>query len=327
MLLRADDSSFFHTSSWARVLHESYNYKPLYFASIENGIFTALVPMMEIKSFLTGKRGVSLPFTDSCPLIINEKKHFPKIIDRIINYGKNAGWKYIEWRDGGRSFKNKVSSCFYYGHVLDLAHNEKETLSNFRSSTRRNIKKAIREGVDVGIFNSLESVKDFCRLNCMTRKDHGLPPQPHGFFMKLYEYIISKKKGFVVLASYAKRIIAAAVYLHFGDQAIYKYGASNRDYQHLRPNNLVMWQAIKWCVENGFRSLSFGRTEPENTGLLQFKRGWGAGEKVTDYYKYDLKNSAFVKDRSKARTSYSFFRKMPSPLLNLAGTLLYRHVG
>jgi len=60
---------------------------------------------------------------------------------------------------------------------------------------------------------------------------------------------------------------------------------------------------------------------------LQFKRGWGTEEKTTKYYKYDLKKAAFVKDSSKTKTSYTLFKKMPAPLLDLSGTLLYRHVG
>ena len=38
LLLTNDQSTFFHTSAWARVLHASYKYKPLYFTSIDNGM-------------------------------------------------------------------------------------------------------------------------------------------------------------------------------------------------------------------------------------------------------------------------------------------------
>jgi hypothetical protein len=88
-----------------------------------------------------------------------------------------------------------------------------------------------------------------------------------------------------------------------------------------------MWQAIKWCSRNGFRRFSFGRTEPENQGLLQFKRGWGTKEDKIKYYRYDLKSGCFVTKASGPKTSYNFFRHMPSPLLRLTGNFLYRHVG
>jgi len=71
----------------------------------------------------------------------------------------------------------------------------------------------------------------------------------------------------------------------------------------------------------------FGRTEPENQGLLQFKRGWDAIEEGLSYYKYDLKNGRFRSENSGPRSSYRVFKMMPDPLLRLAGNLLYRHAG
>ena len=61
--------SFFHSSAWARVLEQTYGYKPIYFAKVENGKLSGLLPMMEVDSWLTGKRCVSLPFSDQCKLL------------------------------------------------------------------------------------------------------------------------------------------------------------------------------------------------------------------------------------------------------------------
>ena len=327
LLLTNENYSFFHSSSWARVLSDSYKYKPLYFTSIENGELSALIPVMGIKSLLTGRRGVSLPFTDYCDPIVSDKGQFQEIIEHIIKYGKEAGWKYVHLRGGEGYFEKAQPSASFYMHTLDLKLNEQELLASFRGSTSRNIKKAIKECVHVEICNSLESVKAYYRLHCRTRKEHGLPPQPYYFFKNIYEHVISKKKGFVVLAFYRKREIAGAVYFHFRDNAIYKYGASDRNFQHLRPNNLVMWEAVKWCAKNGFKSFSFGRTEPENEGLLQFKRGWGAKEETLNYYKYDLMQDSFVAEKPKIKSSYGFFRIMPAPILRFTGNILYRHVG
>src|SRR3989304_5876328 len=58
LVLSTRDYSFFHSSAWARVLHESYGYKPLYFTLIDDGRLLSLMACMEIKSVLTGKRGV-----------------------------------------------------------------------------------------------------------------------------------------------------------------------------------------------------------------------------------------------------------------------------
>jgi lipid II:glycine glycyltransferase (peptidoglycan interpeptide bridge formation enzyme) len=229
----------------------------------------------------------------------------------------------------GNSLPNGNSPySFYYGHTLDITHGEDTIFSNFRGSTKRNIKKAVKEGVRTNIFTSVESIREFYRLNCLTRREHGIPPQPWSFFKKIHDHILSENLGFVILASFHNKTIAGAVYFNLGDRAIYKYGASDKNYQYLRANNLVMWEAIKWYTNNGYKTFCFGRTERENKGLLQFKSGWGAKEHLIHYYKYDLIKEAFIRDSSKVRGVHNkFFEKMPIPLLKVTGSLLYKHMG
>ena len=322
------ESSFFHSSHWARVLNESYGYKPLYFSEINGNRLMTLISMMEVRSVLTGKRGVSLPFTDYCELIMSEKDSFQASLDQLIEYGKKAGWKSIEMRSGNMLPQDISSSSFYYGHTLDLTQGEETIFSNLRDSTRRNIRKAEREGVSVSFVNSVDGVNAFYRFNCMTRKQHGLPPQPFRFFRNIYEHIIATNLGFVAIAESGGHTIAGAVYFHFGEKAFYKYGASDKGYQHLRPNNLVMWEAIKHYAQKGYKTLCFGRTEPENSGLRQFKTGWNTKEHIIPYYKYNLSTESFVKISSKEKGFHNIiFSHMPLPFLKMSGALLYKHMG
>jgi hypothetical protein len=55
-------ASVFHTSNWANVLSSTYGYIPKYFCTLIDGKVSNLIPIMEISSPVTGKRGVSLPF-------------------------------------------------------------------------------------------------------------------------------------------------------------------------------------------------------------------------------------------------------------------------
>ena len=258
----------------------------------------------------------------------------------IIEYGEKAGWKYLEFRGDyniipyflTRNLQpetwNIIPYITYLGHTLNLSDKEDQIFSSFRDSTKRNIKKANKEGVKVKIFHSWESVKEFYRLNSITRKEHGLPPQPFSFFKKIYDHIILKNLGMVVLASLDQKNVAGAIYLHFGKKAVYKYGASDKRFQNLRANNLVMWEAIKWYSQNAYKSLCFGRTEPENQGLIQFKSGWGTTEQPIHYYRYDLRKEAFVSAASKVTGFHNkIFKNLPIPILNKIGALLYKHVG
>jgi CelD/BcsL family acetyltransferase involved in cellulose biosynthesis len=328
LLLTADRATFFHTTAWARVLSESYGYKPLYFATIDNGKLAGLIPVMEIESFLTGKRGVSLPFTDICHPIADTDDIFQALMERLTQHGKSAGWKYIEIK-GGSAFLGKAAApcAEYVTHLLDLGTDENALQKTFRDSTRRNIRKAYREGLAVTFQHTAEAMAAFYELHCRTRRRHGLPPQPWRFFEKVYAHVVAAGKGVVLLAAHAGKTVAGAVYFFYRDRALFKFGASDRAFQHLRANNLVMWEAIQWFVRNGFRSLHFGRSETENEGLLQFKRGWGAQESRVAYYRLSLRENTFSAERNGTRSSYPVFKMLPIPVLRIAGNLLYRHVG
>jgi hypothetical protein len=328
LILALPNYSFFHTSNWAEILFKSYGYRPLYLMENAQRNLSALLPVMEVDSFLTGKRGVSLPFTDYCEPLTSESGQSQALFNFAINYGKKHGWKYLELRGGQALLEKEEPSVSYFGHSLELAAGADKIFSNLRDSTKRNIKKAEKENVKIEITNSREALNEFYRLNSLTRRDHGLPPQPYHFFKNIYDQIIAKHSGFISLATYANVAISGNVYFLFGEKVIYKYGASDRAYQHLRANNLVMWQAIKWCCENGYKNLCFGRTETDNDGLRQFKSGWGTKEHIIKYYKYDFRKDSFVKDPPKISDfQHKVFNKLPIPVLNALGKLLYRHMG
>lgn len=328
LVLETPGHSFFHLSGWARVLHESYGYRPAYFSIVDGGRLSALVPLMDVRSFLTGHRGVSLPFTDYCDPVFADDGCRRAVLESMSEYGRKCGWKFIEFR-GGDYFTGDVTCYrYYHGHVLRLSGGAEQLLAGMRDSTRRNVLKAQRLGVRSEISTSLESVGEFYRLNCLTRKRHGLPPQPFRFFEKLHEHILSRDMGMIVLASHGGRYVAGAVFFHSGDGAIYKFGASDLDYQELRANNLVMWEAIRFYAGKSFKTLCMGRTEHDATGLRQFKTGWGAEEGIIRYFRYDPVRGSFRGDCSPVRERYyGVFHGLPVPLLKLAGNLLYRHMG
>lgn len=320
-------SSFFHGRAWAKVLAQTYDYRPVYFTEREAGL-SAVIPMMEVSSFLTGKRGVSLPFTDYCEPLVPHVEVAKVLFEAIVQEGRKRQWKYIELRGGTDFLGDGQAACWFYRHILDLTPGTDALFKTLRDSTRRNIKKAEKEGVEVRFESTPEALREFYRLNCLTRREHGLPPQPWRFFENLHDEILAKGMGTVALAFSGGIAVAANVYLHANGEAIYKYGASDKTWQNLRAANLVMWEAIKRYAGQGARNLCFGRTEPENEGLRQFKTGWGADEQVINYYRYDFAADAFVsKGKAVSARANQVFSNLPIPALKAIGGLLYRHMG
>lgn len=328
LVLNTPGCSFFHTVAWSTVLQQSYGYTPRYFAARDGRRFRALLPVMEVDSVLTGRRGVSLPFTDYCEPVAADAADFRDMFAALISLGKRRRWKYIEIRGGDAFFGDAEPSAWYWGHILDLTPGAAKLFANLRDSTRRNVQKAEKENIRVTVSTLPAAMDEFRRLNAVTRRHHGLPPQPGRFFDLVYEEIIARRRGFIAVAHHDNAAVAANVYFTFGGQVLYKYGASDRAYNHLRANNLVMWEAIRWSCDNGFHSMCFGRTEPENEGLRQFKAGWNVRERRIAYYRYDLRKDAFTKESGGVNPGYTgILRRMPLPVLRMMGSMLYRHMG
>lgn len=318
---------FFASAAWARVLNGSYGFKPTYFAAIEGATLRALVPLMEVASPLTGRRGVSLPFTDECRPLGFERASFAPVFRELIAWGQTCGWKYLELRGGKDLLPDAPAWLTFYTHELGLAAGEAQLFAGLESSVRRALRKAERLGLTVEISHSLDAVRHFYRLHCQTRKKHGLPPQPFSFFEQIHHHVLAREAGMVVLVSLDRRPIAANVYFHLGGRAIYKYGASDETRQDLRGSNLVMWEAIKWYARHGFESLDFGRTSLGQAGLRRFKLGWGAQERSIEYVRFDLRQQRCVTGHDAAfGWQNRVFQKLPTPWLRWVGALLYRHV-
>lgn len=322
------DYSFFHGSAWANVLQSSYGFTPVYFtfsAGKPGGLFTML-PLMEVDSFLTGRRGVALPFTDECRPLFSDGASVRVMIQAALEFGKARAWKSVEFRGGREQFGEAPASLSFYGHKVNLQTDEDAMLERMEGSTRRAIRKAEKNGVVVTISRNLEAVKLFYWLHCRTRKKHGLPPQPFAFFRSIHEHVLARDAGIVAVAWCQHQPVAASVFFQLGTRAVYKYGASHEAFQHLRGANLVMWEGMKWLARNGAKQLHLGRTSLGNHGLRRFKLGWGAEEDAIDYFKYDFRQAAFVTESDPATGWHNHLcRALPVNASRAIGAALYRH--
>jgi len=282
---------------------------------------------MEVDSWLTGRRGVSLPFTDWCDPLAGDLPGFHDLLNEAIGYGRDRGWKYLELRGGRHYLANALPSQRFHGHEISLAGDVRQLFAALASPVRRAIRKAEKQGVELEILQDAGGIRRFYALQCLTRRKHGLPPQPFKFFQNLQQLILAEGRGIIILARLGAKTIAGSVFLHSGQEAVYKFGASDEAALSLRGNDLVMWEGIKYYASRGFRTLHLGRTSVGQDGLRRFKLGWGARGHSIDYFKYDLRKGAFVADRDKTRGWYNaIFAAMPLSLSRSIGALLYPHI-
>ena len=273
------DYTFGHSAAWAKVLSKTYGHEPFYLRCSRHGELVALIPMMEVSSPLTGRRGVCLPFTDFCGPLMFDEGVSASAMDKLTEVAHERKWKFFEVR-GGKAFEALAAPALeFYGHTLDLRRGAEYLFTHLNSSVRRALRKAERSRLSVQITRTREAMLEFYRLHTRTRRRHGLPPQPFSFFLNIHDEIIKQSLGFVVTASAGSLCVAAAIFFHFDKKAFYKFSASDERWQQFRGNNLIIWEGIRFLSQNGAATLHFGRTSLENDGLRRFKLTWGSVEK------------------------------------------------
>lgn len=321
--------SVFHTASWAEVLLRTYGFRTTY-ATVERPGLAAALPITVVPHGLLCRKAVSVPFADSCAPLVSQPELLEPLMSVVGARARRSRWSSLEIRGGDPPSSEWVCAACYVEHIICLARDTRTLWSRLRPSTQRSIRKAQRAGVRVSISRSRDAMAIYYRLHCSTRRRHGSPPQSRRFFDCLHESVVARGNGLVALAWTGATPVAGAVFLHAGRQAIYKYGASRKEFQELRANNLVMWVGMKWCAEHGCESLSLGRTDSDDFGLLQFKDGWGGERRALRYWRLAIRQPESIGSVGYIGAfqllARQFLRILPIPLLRFVGAAAYRYL-
>lgn len=325
----------FHLSGWLQCIHKTYHYKPLLYVSLKqtNGHEThidGVFPFFHVKSLLTGSRLVSIPFSDyGGPLFDEGSKGYVLLSNLIQNF--NGKYRYLEIRSHLKSNPPLIPHYNFIRHTLSLNSQPEMVKRNFnKRTTLYSIRKAENEGITIREDGTPKCIKIFQDLNTLTRKKHGLPPQPLMFIQNIYNYLILNKYASMLLAVSGSRVIAAGLFLKFRDTTYYKYNASDPDFTHqTKSNHLLAWHAIKKACEEGFRYFDFGRTAVSNHGLSKYKENWGAQPMDLPYHFFpDIHGATSVDENALVYRMFNMFcKKLPTILLRQLGEKLYKHIG
>jgi hypothetical protein len=319
--------SVFHRSAWARVLEESYGHRSFYLKHASAAGGQAWIPLMEVASAITGRRGVSLPFSDFAGPLWSGDGNVEEVYQAILRLAADRRWRHFELRHSGMPPSGAEPFVSYLGHVLDLRPGEDGIENGLEPSVRRAVRKAARSGLEISIDTGHSAMAAFYGLHCETRRRHGLPPQSFHFFESIQRNLLACGLGEVVLTRLKGKAIAGAVFLRSAGRAIYKFGASDTAHWDLRPNQWAMWHGIRHLVSEGCAELHFGRTSRGDDGLSRFKRSWGCRTENLDYFRHDTRADHWsVGARPSAEGHPLVFGKMPLALNRLAGRLIYPHL-
>jgi len=324
-------ASVFHSVGWLTALKQTYGYEPsvLTTCKTDSDLSNSLV-FCRVQSWVTGRRLVSLPFSDHCQPLAEDGDTVATLISGLREVARAQGCKYIElrpvsWLTGARpSFAPSRNLCL---HRLDLRYGLQEIFRRFHGDCiRRKIRRAEREVLTVLEGRTPEIVGQFYGLVVRTRKRHGLPPQPLGWFKRLVECL---GPALTVRIAYKSSLpVAGILTLQHRNALTYKYGASDERFHNLGGMPYLFWLAIQDAVGRGLHEFDLGRSDLEHAGLIAFKEHLGASRSDLSYWRSPAPE---VMRSTRHSWGLDLIRHtcahIPDNCLTTLGTLVYRHIG
>jgi CelD/BcsL family acetyltransferase involved in cellulose biosynthesis len=323
-------ASIFHTPGWLEALRRTYGYEAIAFTTSPPGhSLTNGSPFCRITSWLSGRRLVSLPFSDHCTPLVESSEQVVELLAALQESIKRENWKYVEIRSAGLQLPDSAApgqSKVFVMHRLDLRSSQDEIFRRFhKDCVQRTIRRAEKANLTYEAGTSEKLLAKFYHLLLATRRKHGLPPQPEAWFRNLIACL--KSQVTIHVASKDDHPIASILTLRHKRVLVYKYGCSDPGASRLGGTQLLLWKAIQSAKNDELFEFDLGRSDCDNAGLIRFKDRWGTRRSALTYFQFPLKSCQIGSTATQGPLVKYLFAHVPDSVLVAAGRMLYKHVG
>jgi CelD/BcsL family acetyltransferase involved in cellulose biosynthesis len=321
-------ASVFHQTGWLKTLAKTYRYRTMALTSAPPGerLSNGLV-FCEVRSWLTGTRLVSLPFSDHAePLLNSTTSEITEWLQAESHRGK---WKYIELRplsDEVPSGPSTSPSQSFWFHTLDLTLPIEQLFRKLhKNCIQRRIRHAEREQLSYEKSCSDDLLDEFYKLLIITRRRFRLLPQPRAWFENLIACMRPNVE--IRLVRKERKPVAAILTLRHRKTVVYKYGCSDETAHHLAGMPFLFWKLIEESKAEGAEEIDFGRTDLDNEGLLRFKDSLGTIRRKLNYFRYPQSTERAGSIGLNLGAIRGLFSVLPDALSSRLGRAAYRHIG
>jgi len=324
----------FHSSGWLSALQRTYGYESVAFTTsppsepLKNGLV-----FCKVRSWITGRRLVSLPFSDHCELLADSAVDQEELLAYACERVAQDGFAHVELRpittgeaawSTLRSLQPFRTFCL---HRVQLDASLDTLFRNLhRNCIQRKIRRAEREGLVYINGRSESLLSKFYDLQLRTRRRHCLPPQPLRWFRNLVESMGDNLT--IRLVSKNNSPVAAILTLSHKTTVTYKYGCSDERFHSLGGTPFLFWKAIQESKTQGMHELDLGRSDSNRAGLVEFKDRLGAVKTMLTYWRYpSIRTAEAVRAPWRLRAARGLFFCIPDAVFAASGRFLYRHIG
>jgi lipid II:glycine glycyltransferase (peptidoglycan interpeptide bridge formation enzyme) len=307
----------------------------------EGTTIKGLLPLLLVRSRLTGTRLTCLPFSDVCYPLVNSTDGANTLLQAALDLAREKRVGYIEVRGAPRvdedieNVGDVIEKLGYHGehhfknYTTPLCSDANAVFKTFKKKFRTLIRKSFRDGVRVRLGKGEGDIDEFYRLYLLNRRYHGIPPQPREFFSLLFNRMKDESKALLYISEFESHNAAAIIALRFNGVCYAKYEGVDHTFRKALPVHPILWQMIEDAANDGEKTFDFGRTAIDNVGLNQFKNRWGTTCIDLPYYFHPPQQGLSVvkTDSLKYKLFTGLVKRLPLSINARIGARLFRHFG
>lgn len=151
---------------------------------------------------------------------------------------------------------------------------------DIKSKNRNVIRKAEKSGINIRISNNFDIF-----VSIYNETMHKVHAGDYYYFNDKYYENIKDNSHFILLEAVREsRVIATAIFIGYGKYFHYHLAGSVKDELKYSPNNLLIWEAIKFAADKGYKMMHFGGglTDSLDDNLFKFKSSFS--KEYADFY-------------------------------------------
>lgn len=195
---------------------------------------------------------------------------------------------------------------------LDLS--PEEIWMDFKQKVRKNVKRANSYNLEIIREPAGDHLDDFLRIYYSTMERTNAE-SIYFFSRQFFEKICTMRDNIMFFhVLYEGKIVSTELVL-YGPENCYSYlGGTDSDYMHVRPNDFLKYEVIKWAKTQGLKNFVLGGGYGSDDGIFQYKYAL-APNGVKDFY---IGRNIFD------HNAYSMLTKLRTDVLNEQFFPVYR---
>ena len=270
----------------------------LYGSALGEILYPYLIRKIDYKKNDVNYFDISTPYGYGGPIFLEfDKQNLPLLIkDFRLEFATYAREKKIICEfvrfhpiyKNHRFFLDSDIKCKFVRNTtkMNLSLKIEDILKTMNTSTRNNIRKAIKNGLNV-VFKvnpTLEDIKVFYKIYSETMnrlETYDFYKFSFNFFLNTFTFL--KENSELAFVYKEDNVISSTIFLFANNIVHYHLGGSLEQYLYLRPNNIMVYEAALKYKTMGKKYLHLGGGHKGNDSLYRFKKGFNKNG-VLDFF-------------------------------------------